>query len=162
MTSSEETRDKIIGILEENKVSFKHVTHEHVVTSEQAAKIRGMDPHTGAKALILEARDSKDNKHYIQAVLNGNRRMNYKALKEITGFKKLALAPPERVLELTGLTVGSIPPFGNLWNMKVYVDENLTKNETIAFSVATHTDSIIMLLKDYLKIVPHQIAKFSE
>ena len=154
--------ERILAILHENNIAYEHVTHEHIVTSQDAAKVRGMEAEQGAKALILEARDSKDNKFYIQAVLNGSRRINYKALKQLTGYKKLALASPEKVLELTGLTIGSIPPFGHLWNIPIYVDAHLMMNETIAFSAATHTDSIIMTLEDYLNVVPHTVAEFSE
>ena len=154
--------DRIIKLLQDNNVPYTHLTHEHIVTSQDAAKVRGMDASQGAKAIILEARDSKKEKYYLQAVLNGNRRINHKALKQLTGYKKLALASPEKVLELTGLTIGSIPPFGHLWELPIYVDAHLTTNETIAFSAATHTDSIIMKLEDYLAVVPHTVAEFSE
>ncbi|MFH1649238.1 MAG: YbaK/EbsC family protein [Candidatus Woesearchaeota archaeon] len=154
--------ERIIKLLQDNNVPYTHLTHEHVHTSQDAAQVRGMSAEQGAKAIILEARDSKNAKFYLQAVLNGNRRINHKALKQLTGYKKLALAPPEKVLELTGLTIGSIPPFGFLWDIPIYVDAHLTTNETIAFSAATHTDSIIMKLEDYLNVVQHTVAVFSE
>ena len=36
--------------------------------------------------------------------------------------------------------VGAMPPFGNLYNMPVYVDYSLADNQTIVVQTGTHTE----------------------
>ena len=67
--------------------------------------------------------------------------------------KNVALASPEEVLEHTGCTIGSVPPFANIFGLQVYMDNGLLDRETIVFSAGTHTDSIIMKPSDYVNIV---------
>ena len=37
-----------------------------------------------------------------------------------------------------------MPPFGNLYNVQVWVDESLAEDEEIVFNACTHTQAIKM------------------
>ena len=43
-----------------------------------------------------------------------------------------------------GCEVGAMPPFGNLYDMEVFVAESLTEDEEIAFNAGSHTELIKM------------------
>ena len=45
--------------------------------------------------------------------------------------------------------LGAMPPFGNLYNMPVYVDSGLAADEWIAFNAGSHTDVVHMRFADY-------------
>jgi Ala-tRNA(Pro) deacylase len=152
------TFDRIVNCLEAAQVRFEVLEHAHVHTSEQAANIRGNRIEQAAKALIL--RDGGGKFH--QFVVAGHRRLQLKKIKRLLGVKNIALAPPEDVLKLTGLTVGCIPPFGNLFHLKVHVDQSVMQNEVICFSAASHTQSIRMKAADYLKAVQGAVVDVSE
>ena len=47
--------ERLKAALESAGVLFKHTRHEPVYTSAEAAAIRGVSLHSGAKALILKA-----------------------------------------------------------------------------------------------------------
>jgi Ala-tRNA(Pro) deacylase len=49
--------------------------------------------------------------------------------------------------------VGAMPPFGNLYAMKVYVAERLTENDDIVFNAGSHSEVIQMAYKDYENLV---------
>ena len=48
-------------------------------------------------------------------------------------------------------------PFGNLYNLRVYVDKSLSTDEDIVFNAGTHVDTIKMKYKDFERLVRPQI-----
>jgi len=142
---------KIITTLKAAQVPFEHFEHEHIVTSDDAAKVRGLSLTLGAKALVLETGNGK----IVQCVVNGHRRLDLKKVKALLNEKNVSLAHPDKVLTASGCTVGSVPPFGNLFEppIPVYADEYLQEQEFMVFSAATHNHSVKMKVKDWVEIV---------
>jgi Ala-tRNA(Pro) deacylase len=153
-----ETFLKIREILNQAKVEYTHLTHDYVRTSEDAAKIRGTNIEDAAKAIILKIQFKEGNYDFIQAIIPANQRIDLKKLKILLDSKNVALASPDEVLERTGCTVGSVPPFGKLFNIPMYMDESILKKDFIVFSAGTHNDSIKMNAQDYYTILePHVV-----
>jgi len=138
---------KIIAHLDALGITYEHYTHEHIVTSADAARVRGTKLEEAAKALVLQLGSGR----LVQCVVNGHRRIDLKKVKLLLGEKNVALAAPDLVLKETGCTVGSVPPFGNLFTppMPVYADENIFSRGHVVFSVATHYHSIRMRTEDW-------------
>ena len=147
--------DKITNLLIKNNVEFEHYKHDFIHKSTEAALIRGNDIKNTAKAIVMKYYE-EGQKKYVQFVLQGDKKINTKRLKKL-GFKKLGLASPEEVLKVTGCAIGSVPPFGNLFELQVIVDVHLKQNEYIYFSAGTHYDSIKIKFKDYEKVVKPKI-----
>jgi Ala-tRNA(Pro) deacylase len=156
-----ETFLQIKEILDNNHFEYTHLTHEHVHRSEDAAKIRGTNLNEAAKAIVLkvERKDPEKGKYYdmIQVVIAGDQRIDLKKLRTLFNSKNVALASPDEVLEKTGCTIGSVPPFGILFNLKVYMDNGLLEKERIVFSAGTHNDSIMMKPEDYIRIINPEV-----
>ena len=148
-----ETFLKIKEILDKAKVEYTHLTHDYVRTSEDAAKIRGTNIEDAAKAIILKVQSKDGLFHFIQAIIPANQRIDLKKLKLLLDSKNVALAGPDEVLERTGCTVGSVPPFGKLFDIPMYMDESILKKDFIVFSAGTHNDSIQMKAQDYYEIL---------
>jgi Ala-tRNA(Pro) deacylase len=53
--------------------------------------------------------------------------------------------------------LGAMPPFGNLYNLPVYVDTSLTEDEEIVFNAGTHVDTIRIKYKDFVKLVQPKV-----
>ncbi len=149
--------NSIIDILKKNNCSYKTFVHEPVLTSEQAARVRGNDLSMGAKAMVLRSQGK-----YFMAVVSGAKTIDMKKLKKILKTKSLSFASPEEVLKITGCEPGGVPPFGNLFNIPIFLDSFITKHETIDFNAGLRTHSIEMMLKDYVEIVKPMIAEFSK
>jgi Ala-tRNA(Pro) deacylase len=66
---SVETFLKIKDILDKSRVDYKHIIHDYVKTSEDAAKIRGTNIEDAAKALILKVQSNDTSYYFIQAVI---------------------------------------------------------------------------------------------
>ena len=153
--------DVLKKILEEfQNYEHEHLKHEHVHTSQDAAKIRGNTVEQAAKAIIMKAKKNGEYM-YIQFILSGSKKVDTKKMKKELELKKLSLASAEEVLKITGCTVGSVPPMGHLFNLKTYMDEHLLELETIYFSAGTHHDSVKTKPELLKKIVNPEIISVS-
>jgi len=76
--------------------------------------------------------------------------------------KDLYLISPQDVLKLTGVEVGGIPPFGDLFGFEVFMDEGILENEEIAFNARDCSMSIIMKAKDFERLVEPKIGVFAK
>ena len=57
--------------------------------------------------------------------------------------------------------IGTMPPFGNLYDLPVYVDESLTREAHIVFQVGTHQDTMSLAYRDYARLVRPIVADFA-
>ncbi len=148
--------EEIIKLLRANGVSYNEITHEPVYTSEQAANIRGMDLHSGAKSLLL-----KTDKEFVMAVLPGDQKLNSKKVKAYFKTKSLRFAKPDEVKEIMGCEIGAVYPFGNLVNINMVVDPSLGDNEHVFFNPGIHSRSIKLKWEDYLKVAHPALLEIS-
>lgn len=153
----EEVYRRIRAYLQESGVHFRELHHEPTRTSEESARVRGEELRNGGKAILL-----KVDGVFRLFVLSAARRLDSSKVKQHFGVKRLRFATREELLELTGLEPGSIPPFGSpIFDMELFVDSSITENERIAFNAGSLTDSIIMNVKDYLRLSEPVIFDFS-
>ena len=124
---------RILLLLQQHGAEFELVEHEPVFTSEQAAGIRGLELKNGAKSLLLKVDDD-----FLMFVLPGDRKLDTKKLKKLTGSKRIRFATPTEVEEITGTKIGAVYPFGIIAEVEMYVDQSLAENEIIAFNPGVH------------------------
>lgn len=146
---------KLINYLKEKSIDFKEIEHTATTTSEESAKVRGTKLEQGAKALLMYA----DNNPAL-IVLSAVNKLNNAEFKKQFNFKDLRMATPDEVKEVTGTEIGGVPPFGNLFNVPTFVDENLLKNQEIAFNAGSKTNSIIMKSSDFIKTVSPTLGNY--
>jgi Ala-tRNA(Pro) deacylase len=138
---------RIAERLKSQGINFKVLDHPPVYTSAEAAAVRGVDLHSGAKALIV-----KVETQFVMIVLPADFSLNTKAVKQAMNCKNLRFANAEEVLALTTLKPGSIPPFGSLFNLPTYCDNRLGDNASINFNAGMHTRSVNLTYVDYLAV----------
>jgi Ala-tRNA(Pro) deacylase len=142
--------------LRERGARFRLIEHAPVFTSEEAARVRGTPIESGAKALVLIAHDRP-----VHVVLPGHRRVDNARLRAILGTRTLRFATPEELLTLTGCMPGAVPPFGNVFGLPVFVDEQLAHREEIAFNAGSNTMSIVMPCAEFLRLSGASIHQLS-
>jgi len=148
---------QIRDALNKEKIDFEVLEHRAVFTSREAAEVRRTELKQGCKALVL-----KTDEGHIQAVVPGNKELDLGKLQKLTLFKKLELADAKEVRKVTGCNIGSVPPFGNLFGLKVYFDKAVLENEIVAFNAGQHTKSIKMKAKDLQRVVNPAVGEFSK
>ena len=72
-------------------------------------------------------------------VLPSNHKVDFERLTDVLGGKHVRLATEGEFKELfPDCGVGAMPPFGNLYDLEVFVDQSLTEDEEIVFQAGTH------------------------
>ncbi|MDP3917775.1 MAG: YbaK/EbsC family protein [Candidatus Woesebacteria bacterium] len=152
------TVSKIINLLKENDLWFETFEHEAVRTSEEAAKTRtGYSLKQGAKALIVRVKKSSE-KYFAMLVVPADQKFDNVKVKKLLTAKDIRFATREEVKEITGgIDFGGVPPFGNIFGLKVISDPSLFSNEKIVFNAGDRRFSIAMMSKDYKMLVKPEI-----
>jgi Ala-tRNA(Pro) deacylase len=149
--------DRLAELLTERSAPFDVLRHAPVFTSQEAAAVRGTKLSSGAKALICKA-----DGRFVMFVMPADRRLESKLVRKAFGVKSLRFASPEEVLELTTLTPGSIPPFGQLFALPTYCDDRLADEPRINFNAGDHAISVSMNYADYLRVEEPTMGQFAE
>ena len=139
---------KIISLLEENKIAFDVMTHEPVYTNPAMAEALSVSEAQTVKSLVLITKE----KEMVVLVLPGNKKVEWKKAAAGIGTKKVSFAKPEQVLEKVGCEVGCVPPFGQLTPLPVFMDPDLTKQEYVYFNPGVHDKSYRIRAWDLKKV----------
>jgi Ala-tRNA(Pro) deacylase len=149
--------ERLVALLEQQGVPHQVLRHEPVYTSEDAARVRGTTLASGAKALVCKADD-----RFVMFVLPADRRLASKLVRRTMGLRNLRFADREEVAQVTGLTPGSIPPFGCLFGLETWCDARLAEQEVINFNAGDHAISISMRYADYERVEQPKQGLFAE
>ena len=129
--------DKIIGLLDKQKITYEIVEHEPVYTNPAMAEALKVDESATVKSLVLKTKEGK----MVVLVLPGNKKVNWKQAAAGAGTKKVSFAKPEEVSEAVGCEVGCVPPFGHFSTLPIFMDPDLPKKEYVYFNPGVHDKS---------------------
>jgi Ala-tRNA(Pro) deacylase len=143
--------------LEKNGVDFVTIPHSQAFTAQEIAASAHVPGKELAKTVMV-----KLDGELAMAVLPAPDQVSTERLKEITGAKKVELASEKEFAErFPTCEVGAMPPFGNLWDMPVFVDQRLREDEEIVFNAGTHTELVKLSYADYERLVKPAVAELS-
>jgi Ala-tRNA(Pro) deacylase len=148
---------RIEQLLQVRGVHFDVLRHAPVFTSAEAAAVRGTPLASGAKALVCKA-----DGDFLMFVLPADQKLASKAVRQERRWKSLRFADKDEVLKITGLTPGSIPPFGSLFGLRTLCDERLGEHATINFNAGDHAVSVSMTFADYVTVEVPEIGRYGE
>ena len=148
---NEEVFLKLKKLFDDNQIKYKLLVHGgDAKTSEEVAKLRGTPLETGAKSMIIKIDDG-----FIDVVIPADKKFASRPAKKFLKTDCLRFGTKEELFNLTHCIQGSVPPFGSLFGLKTYVDENLINNKNydyISFNAGLRTKSFQIKKSDYLKI----------
>lgn len=144
--------------LDSNGVKYVTISHSPAYTAQEIAASAHIPGKELAKTVIVKV-DGK----MAMAVLPASSQVDFQRLREATGAEQVELAREEEFKDLfPGCEVGAMPPFGNLYNLDVYVTASLTEDEEIAFNAGSHTELIRMAYRDFERLVKPKVVSFSQ
>jgi len=148
---------KLKKYLDEHQIPYITISHSQAFTAQQVAASTHIPGKEMVKTVVI-----KINSKMAMAVLPASYHVDFNLLQEITGEEKVRLASETEFKDMfPDCEVGAMPPFGNLYDMDVYVAETLAEDEEIAFNAGTHTEVIRMTYKDFERLVKPKVVKFS-
>ena len=143
--------------LDGRKVKYVVIQHSPAFTAQEIAA----SAHVSGKELAKTVMVRIDGK-MAMAVLPASFKVDFDRLREAAGAERVELAGEAEFEDMfPGCEVGAMPPFGNLYDMEVYVSKRLAEDEEIAFNAGSHTELVRLAYADFERLVSPRVAKIS-
>jgi len=140
---------KIKTFLNQQNIKYVTINHSPAYTALEVAASAHVSGKEFAKTVIVKI-DGK----MAMAVMRAADRVDLSRLRGLVGAENIALASEDEFQGLfPGCEVGAMPPFGNLYNMDVFVADNLPEDGQIVFNAGSHTELIRLSYKDFERLV---------
>jgi Ala-tRNA(Pro) deacylase len=143
--------------LDGHHVPYLIIAHSPAYTAQGIAGLTHISGKELAKTVMI-----KLDEKMVMAVLPANFHVDLAALKRGLKAKTVALASEEEFKNrFGGCETGAMPPFGHLFGVPVFADENLARDEEIAFNAGTHRELIRMRWSDYKRLAEPMVFRFA-
>ncbi len=144
---------KLQDYLDQHEIQYVTISHSPAYTAQRIAEMTRIPGKELAKTVIVKIDDK-----FAMAVLPASRRVNLRHLQEAIGADEVTLSSETEFNKLfPDCEVGAMPPFGNLYDMGVYVAEQLTEDDEIAFNAGSHSELVKMSYNDFANLVTPQV-----
>ena len=148
---------KLIAFLDSHKVKYVTVTHSSAYTAQDVAA----SAHIPGKELAKTVMVKVDGK-MAMAVLPAPLKVDLTLLKAVASADNVEVADEAEFKDMfPECETGAMPPFGNLYDMDVFVDESLAEDDEISFNAGSHTELVRLAYSDFVSLADPKVAKFS-
>lgn len=148
---------KLREFLDGSGVKYVAIQHSPAYTAQEIAALAHVPGNELAKTVMVKLDGTM-----AMAVLPASCSVNFDLLEDVSGAVTAELAGED---EFRGMfpecEVGAMPPFGNLYDMPVYVDERLSEDEEIAFNAGTHKELVKLAYADFERLAAPTVGRFT-
>ena len=143
--------------LDEKNKKYTVVTHSPSFTAQEVAQSAHVSGEDMAKTVIVWMDGAMT-----MVVLPASHMIDFTLLRTQCGARDLELANESEFMDrFPDCEVGAMPPFGNLFNMRVFVASVLKERHEIVFNAGTHRDLIRMAYADFESLVHPTVFQFT-
>lgn len=149
---------KVKAFLDENGIDYESIRHDPTFTAQAAAESAHYSGKGLAKTVIVKVEDE-----LAMVVLPASDRVNLFAVSAASDGAGVVIADEaDFASRFPGCEPGAIPPFGNLFDMLIYLSPKLAEEEEIAFTAGSHTELIRMKFDDFERLTGTATIKLTE
>jgi Ala-tRNA(Pro) deacylase len=143
--------------LDREKVKYVSIIHSPAFTAQEIAASAHIPGKSLAKTVIVTIDGTM-----AMAVVPASYAVDFDLLQGALGARKVTLAKESDFKDrFPGCELGAMPPFGNLYNLEVFVSRSLAENEDIAFNACSHHELIKISYADYKRLAAPVLITFS-
>ena len=143
------TLSKLREFLDSHRIKYLVISHSLAYTAQGVAASAHVSGKRLAKTVIV-----KIDGNLAMAVIPASSHVDLERLRTLTGAQTIELASElEFRNAFPDCETGAMPPFGNLYDMAVYADISLARNEEITFTAGTHRELVRMNWEDMVRLV---------
>jgi Ala-tRNA(Pro) deacylase len=147
---------RLSSYLDSHNIPYGVVRHPAAYKAREVSENLHVPAKMFAKVVVV-----KTDVRFVMAVLPSSWLVDLKRLEEVLDLPHVRLATEDELANLfPDCEIGSMPPFGNLYGLPVYVDELLTRDDEIYFDAGTHTEAFKLRYRDFADLVHPQVAEF--
>src|SRR5580692_10272274 len=147
------TQQELLAFLDQLGVEHSTMTHPPIFTVEEGREWHDKIPGLHCKNLFLKDRRDK----IWLVVMPGDKRADLNRLEKTIQAARLSFGRPELLLEVLGLTPGSVTPFGLINDVTrcvtVVIDQDLPKSEWVNFHPLHNAASTTLRSADLLRFI---------
>jgi Ala-tRNA(Pro) deacylase len=148
---------KLKEFLDDHHVRYVTINHSPAFTAQEIAASAHIPGKELAKTVMVDL-----DGELAMAVVPASRRVDLARLKGATGAEHVELAKESQFADrFPECELGAMPPFGNLYDMKVFADVSLIEDEQIAFNAGTHSELVQLPYKAYADLVHPKTGRFA-
>ena len=148
--------ERIKEFLDQNDVHYEITSHATAYTSQEVAAEAHVPGRHFAKTVTV-----KIDGRLAMAVLPATDQVDLDRLAQSVGAESVELASEEEFRDrFPECETGAMPPFGNLFDMEVFVSPHLAQADHIAFSAGTHTEVMQLSYRNYERLVKPAVVNF--
>lgn len=142
-------------MLDEAKIPYEVYNHALAYTAQETAAKQHVSGNELAKVVMLKAAHK-----LVMGVVRGNDKISLRAVEESLDVRNVWLATEDEfIARFPECEIGAMPPFGNLFGVKVYVDPALEKDEYIYFNAGNHVQTVRLKYKDFARLVQPKVVR---
>lgn len=143
--------------LQKRDVRFKDIFHPVSFSAQETAARAHVKGREFAKTVLIFV-----DKKMVMTVLPASHFIDFDKLKTTLRAGRVGLASEsEFKSRFPGCEVGAMPPFGNLFDMEVYMSESLLVNRDVTFNAGSHTEAITISIGEFVRIINPKILDFT-
>jgi Ala-tRNA(Pro) deacylase len=148
---------QLAEFLDSHHIKYTTISHSRAYTAQGIAALTHTPGEEMAKTVIVKIDDNLG-----MAVLPASCHVDLAMLRAETGARTIRLATEAEFMDqFPGCETGAMPPFGNLYGMRVFVDKSLTKDKEIAFNAGSHRELMRLAYDDFARLVQPTILRFA-
>lgn len=148
---------RLRNFLDSNKAHYQTINHPIAFSALELSEITHIPGNHLAKSVIV-----KTPTKMLMCVVRANDVVDIELLKKALDQKDISLATEQEFArEFPDCEVGAMPPFGNLYEMDVYVSDDLAKDKEIFFNAGNHSEVIKLSYKEYNELVHPKIVRIT-
>ena len=148
-----EGRDRLENYLRENGVVFGVQEHPTAYTAQMIAASEHVPGRMFAKVVMAITEGD-----LIMLVLAASSVVDIAKVSEVLGKQARLVSEGEFASAFPDCEAGAMPPFGNLYDVPVYVDRALGRNERIVFQAGTHNVTMSVAYADFERLARPTVA----
>jgi Ala-tRNA(Pro) deacylase len=149
---------KLKEALDAAKISYEVFNHALAYTAQEIAAQQHFPGKEMAKVVMLDVDGT-----LVMGVIPGSRKISLDMVKASLGANKARLATEDEfIARFPNCEIGAMPPFGNLFGLKVYVDPALERDEHIYFNAGNHAQTVRLKYADFAWLVKPQVTRLVE
>ncbi len=140
---------RLKAFLNERKTKYLSIQHSPAYTAQEVAQSAHVSGREFAKTVIVNVDD-----RLAMVVLPASETIDVSVVSRAAGGGTVMLASEDEFKnEFPDCEVGAMPPFGNLYGMRVFLSPDLAREKEIAFNAGTHTEVVVMDYQDFEALV---------
>lgn len=147
---------KLKEFLDSHHIKYVSVAHSPAFTAQEIAATAHVSGKQLAKVVMI-----KVDGQLAMVVLRALDQVNFIKLKEALKAKQIDLATEAEFKDqFPDCEVGAMPPFGNIYQIPVFVSNHLAREAHILFNAGSHSELIELSFQDFERLAKPKLIAF--